>query len=361
MVLLSVSLVGTLQGCVATSPDGATSPTAGPPPSSQADTTEHVSNPAPPAAAPSSPADQAGYSPPPVRQGPHGGVSSAGVAVNRLMGELARRMREGHQLLSWCAENGRTGNPAASCLGLTATAAKVSAYLSTSPGRLKVEELQGALKRLAAQMGAVNALADAAAVEARRSNEDDGQAALMHYVHQLPAGFAQHAVPAAIPWHGSGSAVLTVGNVPPGEVKVVPRLTARLTVLDGDAIQVTRQPAQSQRQVTDGPLKWVWTLEGVHAGRAEVRMELFVEPSVDGLTPIHYGTWEDDVIVQSSALGDIQEAMLGAGDWLFGGVAQSLRTLLIMAAAASLLLTALWMWRRPDELRALFLRERRGE
>jgi hypothetical protein len=213
-------------------------------------------------------------------------------------------------------------------------------------------------------MSAVSALADAAPIEAKRQSEDV-RVAFIRYVHQLPAGFVQHTVPAIIPWHGSSSAELSVGNVPPGEAKVVPRLSARLTVLDGDAVQIIKLPTQSPRQITDGPFKWVWTLHGAHAGRAEVRMELFIEPSPDGrdgVAPIHYGTWEDDVTVQSSTLGDIQEAMVGAGGWLFGGAMQSLRTLLIVAAAASLFLTGLWMWRRPPmELRAMFLRERRGE
>jgi hypothetical protein len=314
---------------------------------------------APPAALPSSPPDQVASTLSPALPRSHGAVSE----VNRLTGELARQLREGHQLLTWCGENGRTGKPAASCRNLGATAAKASVYLAASPGRLKVEELRGTLKRLTAQMGAISALADPAPpIEAKRPSPEDVRAALLRYVHQLPAGFAQHTVPAVIPWHGSEAAVLSVGNVSPDEAKVLPKLSARLTVLDGDAIKIVKRPAQS---LADGPFKWEWTLAGAHAGRAEVRMELFIEPSVDGrdgLTPLHYATWEDDITVQSSMLGDIQEAMVGTGDWLFGGATQSIRTLLILAGAGSLLLTGLWMWRRPPaELRALFLRERRGE
>jgi hypothetical protein len=275
--------------------------------------------------------------------------------VNQLTARLAERMRQGSQLLRWCAENGASGKQATVCADLTASAARASfdLALASSQGHPQAQELKEALQQLSRQMRAViRAQVDGATP----GYPEKVQAAIIRYAQRLPAGLARHSVPAVISTHASGPAELTVGKLTPEETKVAPWLSARLTVLDGDAIKITGQPVRSQTQLADGPFKWVWTLEGVHAGRAEVRMELFVEPPPEAggggaLTPIHYETWEDDITVQPSVLEGVREAATDAGVWLVGGV----------AAVAGACVTAFWIRRRqPLELRSVIEWIRRG-
>lgn len=280
--------------------------------------------------------------------------------IKKLTTLLAERMQAASGVLQWCAGPG-AGKDA--CTDLAATAKRATLYLALArhPRRLRVAQLSGTLKHLSAQIDAASALEAAAPAAQAQAAADAAQAALARYARDLSRGSARHSVPAIIPWHASTAAVLTVANVPVAESKLAPRLAARLTVLEGNAVRVVNGPLQVPKQMKDGSLKWVWTLEGEHEGRAEVRMELFIEPPPGArVRPAPYQTWEDDITVQASMLADIEEAGVTAGQWLFGGVEQAVRTVLIATLAAGLLIGGYWAWRRPADLRSLFPRGRRG-
>jgi len=260
-------------------------------------------------------------------------------------------MRAGSPALRWCAENQSEAGNHARCTELSAAAAKANHYLAVAAkhGHLRAPELRRALQHLSAQIGGASALIEQQSAAATRSPAA-AQAAVVRFMRQLPSRLVRHTVPSVIPQRTTQTAVLAVGNPPAGADKVMPRLSARLTVLEGDAVQIVGQPKQAELELTDGPLRWVWTLKGAHAGRAEVRMELFVDPASDGgdtLTPVHYETWEDDITVEPSVLADMQDTAAGAGTWLFGGVTHSLRTALIIAAVAGAVLLGLRIRRRP--------------
>lgn len=281
--------------------------------------------------------------------------------IRRLTAELAETMRAGKRVLAWCAGEGAGQD---GCTELTSTATRATLYiaLAAHPWRFRVAALRRTLERLTAELTAARALEAATVASVVKSPAEDVEAELTRYADELPGGAAQHSVPALIPWHASTPAVLTVENVPGAGIHV-PRLSARLTVLDGDAVRVIRSPPQVPLRMTDGSLKWVWMLEGMHEGRAEIRMELFIDPppgTVGGIAPLQYKTWEDDVTVQPSVLASMQEVATGTEQWLFGGIAQSVRTAVIATLAAGLAFAGYWAWRRPQELRSMLWWKRRS-
>jgi hypothetical protein len=187
-------------------------------------------------------------------------------------------------------------------------------------------------------MGSVIVAADS---EPPVSPEAAQEAADIRSVRALPAGFARRAVPVRIPLHASSLAVVAVDHPSDGDPQLLGRLSVRLTVVQGDAIQVTG-PRTVPSELVGGPLRWEWTLAGVHAGEAQVRTELFLDPPPGGaaaVAPVHYDTWEDRITVQPGVLDRLEAAATrGAGPWvLLGG------------ATTVVLLAGLWLWRRQSD------------
>jgi hypothetical protein len=261
--------------------------------------------------------------------------------ISGLAAALSEQLRTGVHLLRWCADR-QAAARAPACAELRRSAAQASLDLSLSTSQMeppRAEQLRAALGRLQRQIAAIRDVAEVRTVPMQvpppAAATNDPQAALIRTVRQLPDDFARHSVPAAIGVNGSETATVAVNPLTADEIKGVGRLHARLTVVEGDAVEVVGVPKAGAR------FMWVWTLVGLHAGEANVRTELFIDPPPEGaagLTPVRYQTWEDHVTVDPALLM-ARTATRGAGVWLLLG-----------AAIAGVMLAGLWLRFRQGDI-----------
>jgi hypothetical protein len=269
----------------------------------------------------------------------HGPVAAArrGAAARRLTDELSGELHASFQLLRWCDARDPAAARAAGCDELRASAAQAGSQVAwvTAHGQTKVHPLQVSLAALQAHMGTVRVQEQTkgAADEAAGAQAADSAA------RALSGGSARRSLPEWIPVHASAVAVVTLEHPPSGPQ--LGRLSARLTVVQGDAIQVvglrTIRPAQP-----GGALRWEWTLQGSQPGQVDVRTELLLAPppgAAAGQMPVAVQTWQDHITVPAGTAGS-GVSMRSVGLWL-----------LLSAAAAAVVLTGVWLLRRhPDSI-----------
>jgi hypothetical protein len=269
-----------------------------------------------------------------LRHAPAAPHSRQAAEVSRLTEELTGQLHASLALVRWCDQRAGVSAQAAGCDDLRASTAQSGQLVAqvAAHGQTPAQQLRVSLAALEAHMGRVDVRAKAvdSAAAAQR-------AADIRSVETLAVGYARREVPVRIPLHASAIAVVALDHPLPDDPQLLARLSAHLTVVKGDAVQVGGLRTVRPEQV-GGALKWEWTLVGARAGEVDVHTELVIDPpsaAAAGPTPVVYKTWDDHISVAPAESGGILLAIRGANPWLLLG-----------GAAAGVLLTGLWLWRR---------------